>query len=509
MPAMRGDEPPPRPLLLVADEVRTFTEGRPTARAVLVDSGRIVWVGDTERSAPTTREPPERVDLTGAWLQPAFVDAHAHLTATGLSLSGLDLGDCRCVDDCLAAVRAVVDVIPGRVVWGSGWDEFRWPEQRPPSAEELSEAAGGRPVFLGRADGHSSVMDRTSIESAPLWHLDGVERAAGGRPSGVLRREAHAVARRWFLAELPPVQLADARAAAAAHAASLGIASVHEMGGPDGLGEEDFDVWRTGRWPIEVRCYWGGADLDFVAARGLRCVGGALHLDGTIGSRTAALREAYADSPTRGRLYRDTDELVGFTTAAVRRKLQVAFHCIGDRAVEQAVEVLQRVVATVGAEEVRRTRPRLEHAALLPTELIPRLADVGAVASVQPGYDRRWGGDGGLYAHRLGPARAAATNPLRGLVDGGVPVALGSDTDVTSMDPWATIAAATDHHEPSQALDEVTATACAVLGGRHAAHQDDVGRILPGQRADLAAFTPGRKCVLTIVKGGIVHRIVA
>lgn len=504
MRGMHGEDPS-TPLLLVADHVRTLDPEHPDGRAVLVDSERIVWVGTDPSHAPATGRRPKRVDLTGAWLQPAFVDAHAHLTATGLSLLGLDLGDCECVDDCLAAVRAVADVMPGGVVWGSGWDEFRWPERRPPSAEELSVAAGGRPVFLGRADGHSSVVDRTSLESAPLGHLDGVERTSGGRPSGVLKREAHAVARRWFLAELPASQLAAARTAAATHAVSLGVASVHEMGGPDGLGEDDFDVWRTQPWPVEVRCYWGGSDLDFVAARGLRCIGGALHLDGTIGSRTAALREPYADSHTRGRLYRDTMELVEFTAAAVNRGIQVAFHCIGDRAIEQAVDVLEATAALAGQDTVRRTRPRLEHAALMPAQVVPRLAALGVVASMQPGYDQRWGGVAGLYAHRLGPDRAVAMNPLRALVDARVPVALGSDTDATPMDPWATIDAAARHHEPEQALDEDTALRCAVLGGRHAAHEDGVGLVRQAQRADLAAFTPDRRCVLTMVRGRIVH----
>src|SRR5688500_2958588 len=110
-----------RRLLLVADEVRTLNPAQPTAHAVLVEGDWIAWVGDDPDDAPATTGAgagqTERIDLDGL-LQPGFVDAHVHLTATGLSLGGLDLRDARSVADCLAAVRAIADVTPGRVIWG-------------------------------------------------------------------------------------------------------------------------------------------------------------------------------------------------------------------------------------------------------------------------------------------------------------------------------------------------------------------------------------------------------
>jgi predicted amidohydrolase YtcJ len=493
------------PLLLVADRVVTLDPhtSRATTRAVLCRAGRVAWTGADPADAPGP--PARRIDLDGAVLQPAFVDAHAHLTPTGLQLSGLELGECRSVADCLAAVRAVVDVLPGRVVWGSGWDDFDWPEGRPPDADELQAATGGRPALLVRADGHSAVVDRTSLDLAPFARADGVERDARGRPTGLLRREAVQLARRWFLAELDESQLAAARALVAQHAASLGIASVHEMGGPDLLGEGDFDAWRDGCWPIEVVPYWGEMDLDFVAVRGLEQVGGSLLLDGTLGSRTAALEAVYADAHGRGHLYRDTADLVAFTSEAVRRRIQPAFHCIGDRAVRQAVEVLAATAEVTGVEALRALRPRLDLCEMVPEELRPTMAALGCVAVMGPAFDRIWGGPDGLYAARLGAERAATLNPLRPLDEAGVTLAFGSDASACPMDPWDGVDAAVRHSRPEHALSEDRALEVAVRGGRLAARQDDAGLVAVGQRADLAAFTADRTCVLTMVGGVVVH----
>ncbi|MDP8970592.1 MAG: amidohydrolase [Actinomycetota bacterium] len=492
-------------LLLVAERVRTLDPRRPGARVVAVDGDRITWVGDDPGQAPPARR---RLDLDGAMLQPAFVDAHVHLTPTGLALGGLDLSGCASLAECLAAVRAAVDA-GSRVVWGSGWDELVWPEQRAPSADELVEAARGRPTLLTRVDGHSAVTDRASLQAPPLAGAEGLEHDASGRPTGLLRRAAHHVARRGFLAQVPDSQLSQARTLAARHAVGLGLASVHEMGGPDLMGQDDFDAWLGGRWPLEIVGYWGARDLGFVARRGLRQAGGDLFVDGSLGSATAALDDDYADRPGRGFVYESAADLAAFVTAATRRGVQVGVHCIGDRAVRQSVDALEAAAGAVGVAAVRAARHRLEHCELVPPELIRRIGALGAVASVQPAFDRLWGGPGGLYERRLGPRRAALMNPLRSLADAGVTLAFGSDANVTPLDPWAGVAAAVSHHHPDHRLDEDTALRAAILGGRRAARQDGVGRIAPGQRADLAAFTlddgaPGR-CVLTMVRGVPVH----
>jgi predicted amidohydrolase YtcJ len=496
------------PLLLVGAGVVTLDPSVPRASAVLVRRRRIAWVGDD----PTGVAPPgcRTVDLTGALVQPAFVNAHTHLTALGLMLGALDLGVARSLEDCLAALRATVDVTPDPVIWGVGWDETGWPEHRPPTADELTAAGGGRPVMLSRSDGHCVVVDRTSLAALPLARARGVERGVDGLPNGVLRQEAAQVAQRWFAALLPAATLAEARRLATRELAAAGVASAHEMGGPHRMGPGDFDEWVEGDWPIEVVPYWGDLDLDFVIERGLRRVGGSLLLDGTIGSHSAALGQPYADRAGSGQLYHDTGELTDFVLQATRKGIQVALHAIGDRAVGQAVAAYGHAADIVGPEQLRRSAHRLEYAALVGRAEAARLVDLGIVVSVQPSVDLDLAALGGSYEQRLGPDRARAANPLGMLADAGVPLAFGAD-DVHSLDPWTAIRAATDHVHHEHRLAADVALAAATLGGRTAARQPNVGRLVPGHRADLAAFEDdpvrGRRCVLTLVAGSVAHGV--
>lgn len=491
-------------VLLVADEVRTLRTRHADAappRALLTNGRRIAWVGADPAAAPGPVD--QRIDLTGTVIQPAYVNAHIHLTAAGLILTGLDLSLCHSVDDCLAAVSAISDVTIGRVVWGGGWDETDWPERRPPTADELSVAGSDRPVLLLRADGHSAVLDRTSLAVVPLARVDGVERDEHGRPTGLLRREAAHVAARWFAAELPAPQLAEARDAVARHLASLGIASVHEMAGPGGFGTSDLDVWTGGEWPVEVVAYWGDPDLELATARGLRQV--ALGLDGTVGSHTAALEQDYVDRPGSGHLYLADDDLVDVVREATRRRIQVSLHAIGDRAIRQAVEVVERVAEHAAMAAVRGCRHRLEHGALLSGELAARLARLQMAAILQPSYDPAFGQRGGLYERRLGTDRAALANPIGTVHRAGVTLAFGADLGVTSLDPREWVEAAAAHHDPAERVPRDVAVRAATIGGRLAARQDTIGPLEVSRRADLAAFAPDGGCALTMVAGRVVH----
>ena len=503
-------------LLLVADAVRTLDasprEGAPPPRAVLVRGDRIVWVGADPAAAPGAAR---RVDLDGAVLQPGFVNAHAHLTMAGLGLSALDLSMAASAEDCIAAVCSVAEITPGRVVWGSGWDETAWSDGRMLDADDLTAVLGDRPVILLRRDGHSALLDRTSLSVLPLQRADGVDRDETGRPTGILRREAARLAIRWFAAELPSWQLDEARRVVAEHLAAGGVTSVHEMSGPDGLGVADLHAWRAGTWPVEVVPYWGEADPVEAVRGGIPRIG-SVRLDGTLGSHTAALDDEYADRPGAGHLYEAMRDVVALLDRATAIGVQVAFHAIGERACRQAADALETVASQRGAAAVRRCRHRLEHCTLVPGDVPARLGRLGVVAVVQPAYDALWGGGTGLYARRLGPDRAERTNPFGSLHRASVPLAFAADVAGGSLDPWANIRAAVEHHDADQRLPFDVALEAATVGGRRAARQQGVGTIAPGQRADLAAFALedaavpyGGRCVLSLCGGEVVGGVAA
>ncbi len=504
----------PRGVLLTADRVVTLGHGRVRARAVLVRGSRVVWVGDDPDRAPAHGE---RVDLAGCAIGPAFVDSHVHMTPTGIALLGLDLSGVQSGEELRRAVRTYADQHTGRVIWGHGYDPHGFPDDLP-TPDELTEASGGRAVTLSRKDGHSALVDRTTLQAAPLARSEGVDRGPNGAPTGLLRREANKIARRWAVGAMSEVELVQARQAAAEQAARSGIASIHEMGGPDSMGAADFDAWRFGVWPVEVIAYWGGLDLRFVIERDLKQIGGDIWLDGSLGSHTAALSEPYTDDPrTRGHLEIDDETLTDLFREATHAGIQVAVHAIGDAAIEQAVRCWKRVDAELPdylEGSIRRLRHRIEHGEVLRPDLLDDLADLGLVLSAQPAFETLWGQEGGMYATRLGE-RADWTLPFRELADRGVGLAFGSDSNVTPMSPWDAVHAAEHRRVPGHAITRLEAISASTLGGRHAARQERfVGGVRAGMRADLAVWEGdpfqaddprGARAVLTLLRGRTTH----
>ena len=492
--------------------------------AVLVCEGRIAAVVPAAEVAALRAD--RVVDLGDATLLPGFVDAHVHLTSTGLALDGgggADLRPVRSAAALLAAVRQTASGLePGELVWGHGYDESNFATAAPalPALAELAAAAGGRPVYLSRACGHQGLATLDLLDHAGALEAAGSERDGAGRPTGVVRDDANHRARRHAFGALPEPTIVAAQDRTLALAARRGITCVHEMGGPGISSRRDFELLleRCHRLPVEVVCYWGDLDLDFVATHKLAQIGGDLFLDGSLGAHTAALSTPYADQPeTCGSLYHDDGDLTDLYVRATLAGVQVAVHAIGDVAIGQALRCARRAARTVGTAPFRALRHRVEHVELLGADGADRMAELGLAAGVQPGFDAAWGGPDGLYQRRLGIRRAKSMNPFADLWRRGVPMGGSSDSNVTPMDPWHGIAAAVNHHRASQRLGLPVALELFTLGGRVLGRQERVsGRIRPGLRADLTAF-PGdvlaadprklqcSEALFTLVNGTLAH----
>lgn len=465
---------------------RIYSPWARDAAAMLIDGPDVAWIGDD--AAATAMSADLIVDLQGALVVPAFVDAHFHTTATGLALTGLELGGAPTLTAALDALERFARAAGGRPVLGSGWDETRWPEGRAPTAAELDRASYGGVVYLSRTDAHSAAVSSALMASLPeLRSLDGFS------PTGLLTKAAHHAARSAAMAIITPDQRADLQRRALSHAASLGIAAVHEMAGPEISGAEDLAALLAlaGAEPLpEVYGYWGELHGIETARRlGAVGAGGDLFCDGSIGSHTAGLTEPYADADGSGYLRFETAELTEHILACTRAGLQAGFHAIGDAAVQQVVEAMTAAAAQLA--QVTGAGHRIEHAELVPS--IDGLAGTGLLASVQPAFDATWGGRDGMYATRLGPERAQRLNPLAALAAAGVPLAFGSDSPVTPAAPWAAVRAATHPSNPRHALSARAAFSAHTRGGWRAARADGDGSglLAPGSPASYAVFDAG------------------
>jgi hypothetical protein len=425
--------------------------------------------------------------LDGALVTPAFVDAHLHATSTGLALTGLDLSTVASLAAVLDAVEAAARAGRGRPVLGFGWDETNWPEHRPPSAPELDRAGYGGLVYLSRVDAHAAVVSSALAAAVP-----GLAGLAGYRRDGWLTSAAHDAARELAFASLTPTAIRHAQRAALRYAASMGIGCVHEMAGPITSSADDLAglLALAAEEPLpEVIGYWGELfGVETARALGAAGAAGDLYCDGSLGSHTAALHAPYADRPeTSGELCHDAEAIAEHVLRCVEAGLQAGFHAIGEAAVDQVMDGFELASARLG--RAAGAGHRVEHVEMVRDP--ERLARSGLVASMQPMFDAAWGGAAGMYAERLGVARAASLNRFAELAAAGVPLAFGSDSPVTQVGPWAAVQAAAYPHEEAAGIAPRAAFTAHTRGGWRAAGRDGEGVLVPGAPASFAVWEAG------------------
>jgi predicted amidohydrolase YtcJ len=420
---------------------------------------------------------------------PAFCDAHVHLPATGLYAAGLDFRG-----------EHSVDVIAGRfkdramsgsdMLFGGNFED---PLDRPITRHDLDAAIGDRPALLARADMHSCVVSSALLGQVDVEGIEGVDRDADGAPTGYLREKAAATAWNWFDRTLPPEEQRAAVRKAVELAYSRGIASVHEMFVVEWRGWPSLGLFleTVAEVALKVLTYCATDQVKRVKRMGFPRVGGDFFLDGAFGSHTAWLGRPYADrppegTPTNGIAYRSDEELLDFFMEAQHEELQVGVHAIGDAAIEQAIATWEKVADKVGPDDVRNLGHRIEHFECASDDHIARAAQLGLRASVQPAFDRLWGGPDGLYAQRMGWERAKEMNRFGSMLAASMLVGAGSDSTVTPMDPFLQIASLREHHVTEEGLGKIEALRVATMGAHALAHGPGLaGTCEPGAPADL------------------------
>lgn len=480
--------------LYTAAAVRT--PAVPDATAMLVRGEEIVWLGDAADAPGSTTT----VDCGDALITPAFVDSHVHATDTGLAMLGLDLSAVRSPGQLLEAVATFAAKGSG-VLFGHGFDESTWGAQQiPPTAQELDNAAGGRSVYLSQASIHSALVTSDLLQLAT--HVPGFD------PSGWVRRDAHHVVREQAFGRITLAQREAAQRATLSQAAALGIAAVHECGGPGTSSTEDFTALLalSGQGLPEVYGFWGEL-MGAQKARELGAVGagGDLYADGALGSRTAHVRESYLDGAAGecGHGYLTAQQIGEHLIDCHRHGMQGGFHAIGDAAITSIVEGFAVAAAVVGLDALRAARHRVEHAEIMDKQLIAKFVEYGIFASMQPAFDRLWGGEQQMYAQRLGVTRSMASNPMGQMHSTGVSLAFGSDSPVTPLDPWGGVRAAMWHFNPAQRMTAKAAFAAHTRGGWRSVHRDHEGVLEPKAPATFAVWhAPARAGTLPTLEPG-------
>jgi predicted amidohydrolase YtcJ len=445
----------------------------PQVRALAV-AGRLIAGGVDVREGETDSVGHERIDLDGRCVLPGFTDAHVHFLDWSLERSWLDLHGCRSRAEALAAVAAAA---PGQG-WlrGKGWLGAGWPDAQP-TASALDEVTGDRPAALWAHDHHTLWLNSAALRAQGVEH-----------PTGVLQEWE---AWRFPLPPASPLERSQALRDGMAEANARGVIGVHDFqakGGRELWQRYDADRRLTLRVAISIPL------PALAAAAALELRGGfgsellkigpvKAFMDGTLGSRTAWMLDG------SGEQLLSEDELAAAATEAAGCGLAMAVHAIGDGANRAALNALQR---TRELWEQALLRPRIEHAQCLDDLDLPRFAELGVIASVQPVHatsDRD-------LADAIWGERAVKGYRTRDLLDSGAHVVFGADPPIEPLDPLSAIQAAVhrtlddrEPWQPQQRIPVADAIACHTAAAAYAVGEERWrGCLLPGMAADLVVL---------------------
>ncbi len=486
--------------------------------SVYVEDGIIARVSKGgELEAPRGSE---TIVANGGTLLPGLTDSHCHPFEYGRLKRSLDLRGASNITGVRLRLQAAAQrAKPGEWIFGRGWNQEAFPDRKMPARGDIDDVTPSNPVVLSRACGHIALLNSRAIEELGFGPRSGEEfdRDLAGGLTGIVKESAMTEA----LAGIPrsPESCSADLQAVEVEAARLGLTTLHCILSPEGFREEYAAVAAMAAsrsLSLRYRIYVPFEALDSLGS-GLssslkgdraRINGVKIFTDGSLGARTAALREPYSDEPGTSGILRHTDEeLSSMVDKVDARGLQVIIHAIGDRAAEQAIGALSRVT---GAKNPKRHR--IEHAGLLPKDLRKKMVRYGIRAAVQPLFvtSDTWAVD------RLGEERVRDYYPLRSMMAEGIAASGGSDSPVESLSPnhgmWA--AMTRGGMVPEESVD--LAQAVALYTSNAASNGFDGASVSEGAAAnltvldsDIAGMHPAllRKVgvLSTVVDGVAVH----
>lgn len=470
------------------------------------EGGEIVALGDNEpmlRTFPTA----QRVDLRGKVVLPGLIDSHGHLSGLALSYTRVNLAGTKSKAEVMNRLSDFETTLAeDEWLLGHGWDQNDWPEQEFPIRQDLDVEFTDRPVWLRRIDGHAAWGNSVALAQADRnlsgdWQPEGgvIRRDEKGQPTGLFIDGAMSLVDSAVPAISHEV-LSSALDQASQTLNSLGLTGVHDPGIDRATAELYLEKIRIGKFPLRVYAMADGINetMEWLCENGpiddpsgrfvMRSV--KLYGDGALGSRGAALLEDYSDDPgNRGLTFASQQQVEANMRRVMACGLQIGIHAIGDAGNRQALDTYEKLIAEFPDNPGRH---RIEHAQTLHLQDIPRFAQLGIIAAMQPTHatsDMYWAVD------RLGEERLRGAYVWRSLLDNGTTLAFGSDFPVEEVNPMHGIYAAVTRQDmrgwpeggwyPEQRLSREEAIRAFTLDAAFAAFmEDEIGSLEVGKRAD-------------------------
>ena len=477
------------------------------AQALAVVGGKITVIGSNEEIQKLKGPKTQVIDLGGHFVMPGFNDAHVHLGSGGFEKLNVNLVGSKSLDEMKQRIAERVKTAgPGEWIQGRGWDHTLWTEQKTPTRADIDAVTGDHPAIFNRVDGHIAIANSAALKAAgvtaqsPDPHGGKIDRDDKGEPTGILRETAMGA----VFQKIPPPSPAQRRKAAELalqDAARWGITSAQ-----DNSDWEDFLTYeqmekegkltlRIAEWlpfdaPVEqlikMREHHSAKDpmLHTTMLKGF--------MDGSLGSRTAAMLAPYDDDPKNSGIPRyEQDKLNTMAAERANAGFQIGFHAIGDRGARMALDAFAYAIQK---SDKKGLRFRIEHDQVIAPEDFKKYKDLGVIASVQPNHlltDMNW-----AEAH-IGPARAKHSYPWKEFEDNGIGLASGTDYPVEPITPFRGVYAAitrqneagTKEYYPEQKLTIHDAISAYTTGSAFAEFAEkQKGTLMPEMLADFVVL---------------------
>lgn len=539
-----GDEPCRQAdLVLHNTTVYTANDAQWTAEAVASKDGRIVFVGSNAGADAYMCGAANVMDMAGNTVYAGFTDSHQHLEGVGRRTKTLSLFGISTLQETVQTIEQWAQTIPdGDWILGRGWIEREWTDERRfLNKADVDSFSANKPLYMPRADGVSALVNSRALELAgvtrdtPDPEGGRFERDLDGNPTGYVLANAMNV----FRDILPPETddyLKDNLLRGLQANAAMGWTQTQDAGMSYRLVDLMQEIHADGDMAHRVYAAIPIAEAGEMLRRGRETTaddmfdvrGIKVFIDGTLGSRGAALIENYSDADHNGFMNRTRKEdLVPVLHAALRQGIQIETHVIGDRAVRTLLDWYDEAYEAVPRSEwaSEDLRWRMEHAQIIPPSDQQRFVELGVLPSMQPSHGI---GDLNFAPARLGADRLGFAYPWQQLVDQGLMILGGSDAPVEAGDPRIEFYAAITRKRldgtddagwhPELAVSRETALKMFTLWPAHGAFQEHLrGSVEVGKYADFTVFNRDfmtadpqdiltAQTVMTVVGGEITYQ---
>ena len=489
------------------------------ARALYAKNGIIQAIGSDRDILSLCDSKTTVLDIKGKFLMPGMTDTHNHLLATGRSLETLSLSGSSSIESIIEKGRKYLSESPiddGQWFFARGWDQNHLAEKRFPNRNDLDKITRDIPLFFERSCGHIASLNSKALDILRIgkgFKISGgvVNSDDNGEPTGVVSEAAV----NWVRMNIPESSdetLIRWYKRATDEMVRLGITAVQTddlgiVGSTDRIFRLYEQMELDGRMPLRIAEQWHLRDetelLTFIECgyhkrHGISYFSSGplkIHVDGTLGAKTAALREEYSDEPgNRGIYARSQGELDRLTSIAEETGMQVAYYAIGDGAIDRCLNAVESSKSLSDKESM--ISHRIVHCQVGANDIYRRMADLGVMADIQPAFVTS---DWPIVMSRLGAERARWSYAWKTLLQYGITVGAGSDSPTEPLDPLLGIRAAIMRKDlsgqpehgwlPSEKLDRVEAFSMYTKGGAVVCGEGNFrGTLEVGKAADIIAF---------------------